>query len=384
MQKITVGDARPDMIVAKDVYNNTGVMLVSSGTELDSAVVEKLLNVGIHEVFVSPVNKANSEAQSLESAFAEISKFEKLEEKNKPSALFYDPDLKLDDVIYDKTREQAEKYVKKTMLKVGNMGRIDLSKISAILDSIIEQLLSKRDMVLTLSKLRSIDDYTYEHSVNVCILSLITGIDMKLDKITLKQLGTGAILHDIGKVGIPEEIIKKPTRLTSDEFEQIKLHTDLGYNILINNNVQEEAALIALCHHEKYDGTGYNHNLKSDRINLLARITAVSDVYDAMSNDRVYKMGKKPDIVYKEMIDLSNKHFDEDILTNFINHISMYPTGTGIILNTNHKGIVIQQNKFLPQSPVIRIFKESTNESPAEHVDIDMAKTKYIYIKDTY
>jgi HD-GYP domain-containing protein (c-di-GMP phosphodiesterase class II) len=373
MQKIMIGDVKTGDIIAKDIFNYDGVMLVPSGTSIKENAVKRLRESGIREVFVKPQDIRDNASDELQLSFKESVYCESI-----------DAFTKLDDFIYQKTREQAQKYIKKTMFKVSTMNSLDFRKISALVGEIIEQLLEQKDIVLTLSKLRSVDDYTYEHSVNVCILSLIIGIDLNLNKASLINLGIGSMLHDIGKVGVSEDILKKPSRLTNYEFDEIKRHTDFGYQILKSSNIPEESAIIALCHHEKYDGTGYNAKMKGKDINTLARITAIADVYDAMSNDRVYKRKKQPDLVYREIIRLGDSHFDAEYLSLFMRHLCMYPVGTGVVLNTNHTGVVIKQNKFLPESPVIRVFKNNQVSLKVEYTDIDMSSTKYLYIKETF
>src|SRR5690606_18777168 len=138
-------------------------------------------------------------------------------------------------------------------------------------------------------RLRTIDDYTYEHSVSVCVVSLIIGMNLELKVPELKTLGTGALLHDVGKVCISEEVLKKPASLTFDEYCEVKSHTEIGYKLLIKSGVSEEAAQIALFHHEKYDGTGYNRKLSGEQIPYLSRIVTLADSYDAMSSDRYYR-----------------------------------------------------------------------------------------------
>lgn len=373
MQRICIGDIKPGNIIAKDIFNLDGILLVPSGTSIGEKIVVRLKDAGIREVFIKPQDINNEEPEVLKKAFENTSSLESIN-------VF----LKLDDIIYQKTREQAQKYIKKTIFKVGTMSGQNFRRISLLIEEIIEQLLEQKDVILTLSKLRSVDDYTYEHSVNVCILSLIMGIDLNLDKNSLKNLGIGAMLHDIGKVGVSEDVLKKPSRLTSYEFDEIKRHTNFGYEILKSSNVPEEAAVIALCHHEKFDGTGYNSKIKGKDIHTLARITSIADVYDAMSNDRVYKQKKKPDIVFKEIIKLGGTHFDNELLSVFMKHITMYPVGTGVILNTNHKGVVIKHNNFLPESPVVRVFKNNSGNAKIEYADIDISTTKYLFIKDTF
>lgn len=361
MQKISVDEVASGAIIAKDIFNIDGVMLIPKGAVLRGDFVQRLEEIGVNEVFIE-----DEEAEKQET----IELFRK--------------SVDLDDVIYEKTRFQAQKQIKKIIVKLSTMSNINLDKICTVVEEIIEQMLSKKDIVLTLSRLRSIDDYTYEHSVNVSVLSLMVGIDMNLDKETLKKLGIGAILHDIGKIGISEDILKKPTRLTNAEYDEIRRHTDFGYEILMGTNVSEEAAQIALHHHEKFDGSGYNAKLKGKNIPMFSRIVAVADVYDAMSNDRIYKKRMPPDRVYKEIARLANSHFDSEIMERFVKHLSLYPVGTGVILNTNHKGIVVAQNKLLPESPVIRVFKKVTTDMKVNFTDIDLSTTKYLYVKETF
>lgn len=361
MQRTLISELKPGVILAKDIYNHNGVMLIPKGTTSSGDLIKYLQNAGVNDIYT------DDEEQETYEAINDLQK-----------------NLCIDDIICNNTKVQAQKQIKKTMLRFNSMGKIQIGKINALVESIIEQLLSKRDIVLSLSRLRSIDNYTYEHSLNVCVLSIILGIDLKVEKQLLSILGTGAIMHDVGKVVVPEDILKKPSRLTPAEFAEIKKHTEYGYEILKNSDISEEAAGIALYHHEKYDGSGYNRNFSGERIPLFSRIVAVADAYDAMSNDRVYKKRMQPDQVYREIVRLTGKHFDTSVIEMFLKHLSIYPVGTGVILNTNHKGVVIAQNKYLPESPVIRIFKRDRNSSRVVGVDIDLSQTKYLHIKETF
>ena len=361
MQRTLLSELKPGVVIAKDIYNHNGVMLVPKGTTSSGDLIQQLQNTGISDIYTK------DDEQEI---FEAITKLQK--------------NLCIDDIICKNTKVQAQKQIKKTMLRFNSMGKIQIKKINTLVESIIEQLLSKRDIVLTLSRLRSIDNYTYEHSLNVCVLSIILGIDLKIDKQLLNILGTGAIMHDVGKVVISEDILKKPTKLTAAEFEEIKKHTEYGYEILKNSDISEEAAGIALYHHEKYDGSGYNRNFSGEQIPLFSRIVAVADAYDAMSNDRIYKKRMSPDLVYREIVRLNGRHFDSSVIEMFLKHLCLYPVGTGIILNTNHKGVVIAQNRYLPESPVVRIFKKDRSNARVVGVDVDLSLTKYLHIKETF
>ena len=361
MQKIAIGEIIPGSVVAKDIYTEEGVMLVPKGTVLKDGFARRLEEIGVDELFIER---------------SEQDKIRILEQyQNTPH---------LDDVIYEKTREQAQKQIRKTMIKLTAMSSINVDNIADIIDDIIDQLLSKKDVIITLSRLRSIDNYTYEHSVNVCVTSVMIGIDLSLDKFSLKNLGLGAILHDVGKVAISEDILKKASKLTNDQFEIVKSHTEYGYRLLLNSNVSQEAAQIALYHHEKFDGTGYNGKLKGNDIPFLSRIVTVADAYDAMSNDRVYKKRMSPDKVYREIATLGGRHFDFHIAEKFLRRLDLYPVGTGVVLSNNLRAVVTSQNKLLPESPCVRVFEKERRSTKVKYIDIDLSKENNMFIIGTF
>lgn len=361
MQKTYLSAVTPGAIIAKDVYGMDGVLLISKGSAFREHFANRFRDQGVTSIFVE---KDGSMTQKT------IDKIQK--------------SLDISDVIHEKTRNQALNQMKKTMVRFGHVSGVNINEISKLIEEMIEQLLDSKDFVFALSQIRSIDDYTYHHSVNVGVVSLIIGLDLKLDKESLKSLGIGAILHDIGKIMISEDILKKPGKLTKEEYIEIKMHPVYGYEILKKAGVSEESAQIALYHHEKWDGTGYIKGLKNDKIPLYSRIVAVADVYDAMSNDRIYQKKYSHDKIYSEITHLGNKHFDQDIMEKFAKHLSIYPNGTGIILNTDHRGIVLGQNKSYPESPIVRVFKNEKTDIKNLFVDVDLSITKHLYIKSTF
>jgi len=361
MQKTYLSAVTPGAIIAKDVYGMDGVLLVSKGSTFKEHYTSRFKEQGVTSLFIKEKDAETEEA------IKEVQR-----------------SMQIGDVIHEKTRNQAISQVKQTMVRFGQSSGINIKEISKLVEEMIEQLLENRDFVFALSQIRSIDDYTYHHSVNVGVLSLIMGIDMNLDQDDLKKLGIGAILHDIGKIMIAEAILKKPGRLSKEEFAEIKKHPLYGYEILKQAGINEESAKIALHHHEKYDGTGYNEGLKSDKIPLFSRIVAVADVYDAISNDRIYQKRLTHDKVYSEITHLGDKHFDKNIMEKFARHLSIYPNGTGIILNTNHKGVVLSQNNLYPESPNVRIFKNDRKDIKNLYVDIDLSLMPHLYIKSTF
>ncbi len=368
MQKIRVNQIAQGAVIAQDIHADDGRMLISKGAQYRGSFLGRLENAGIYEVFIEdPDDAKTGEPMSV------LSPLERLQQ-----------DIHIDDVIYEKTRKQAEHQVMKIMVRLTSMRQANLDKLFRVVDAIMEQLLSSTDLVLSLSKLRSIDDYTYEHSVNVCVISILIGIDMFMDKAALRELGIGAILHDIGKVGVNEKIIKKPGRLNRNEFDEIKRHTELGYQILKGAGFGEDVAKIALYHHERIDGSGYPHHLEGREIPAYARVVAIADFYDAISNNRIYRKRMTPDDAYREIIKTSTNHLDELLVEKFLRHIHMYPVGCGVVLNTFEKGVVIRQNRLMPESPVVRIFARVEGRLVPRYEDLDLSAHPSLFITRTF
>lgn len=366
VEKTTIDQAKIGSKLAKDVYTISGKLLVKKGSTYREPFIEHFREHGVHEIFIEP----EGDVADVEATFDPVEMSRVV------------PDIKL--VIEDKTRHHAYNQIKKTLSSISAVSNANIYKLKMVVEEIIEEMFKNKDFVLTLSQMRSVDDYTYQHSVNVGVLSILIGVDLGLDKDTLKQLGIGAILHDIGKIMISDDIIKKPAKLTTIEYQEVKKHTDYGYELLKRTNVSEEAAQIALFHHEKYDGSGYNKGLASTSIPLFARIVAVADVYDAMSNDRVYKKKVPHDQVFREISHLGNQHFDSKIMETFVRRLCIYPNGCGVILSSGERGMVIGQNGIFPESPQVRIFTPKSGNIKSLYYDIDLSKDRRHHIIGTF
>ncbi|MDP4094229.1 MAG: HD-GYP domain-containing protein [Bacillota bacterium] len=350
MRKVQVDKAQPGSILAKSIFTADGRELLSAGIEVRPAFFKKLKEHGINEIYIEDDISNN---------------------------------IQISDVVKDQTRQEAKELVKNIMNNYTLASSFNSERVKGIIDNILKELLESDEIIINLSDIKSVDDYTFEHSVNVCMLSLITGIGLGFDLPKLKDLGVGAILHDIGKLRIPEEILKKPSQLTVDEFEEIKKHTVYGYEILKNNHkVSMMSAFIAFGHHERYDGSGYPLQIKGDSIHQCARIVAIADVYDALTSDRVYRKKLRPHEVVEYITSLGSNHFDQKIVESFIKYIAIYPKGTGVLLNTKEKALVVKNNKKIPTRPVVRVVYTPTGEKISEPYDVDLASQNSIYILD--
>jgi HD-GYP domain-containing protein (c-di-GMP phosphodiesterase class II) len=350
MRRVNIDSIQFGVKLARTIFNSDGGVLLTKGVELKEPFIEKLRKHGVSEVY-------------LEDDLSE--------------------GVQVKDVVQDQTRSEAVVLAKRTMQNYNFTSSVDVENVKKIVNGIIDELLGNDDILYNLSEIKSVDDYTFEHSVNVCILSLITGIGLGFDISRLRELGVGAMLHDIGKLCIPQEILKKPSQLTVDEFEEIKKHTIFGYEILKKSEkVSLVSAYIAFGHHERFDGSGYPLQLKNENIQLCARIVAVADVYDALTSDRVYRKKLKPNEVYEYITSLGANHFDPRVIENFVKYVTIYPVGTGVLLNTRERALVVRHNKNLPTRPVVRIIYDEKMKRHAILKEIDLSEQTNIFIVD--
>lgn len=225
------------------------------------------------------------------------------------------------DVIGESVRVSMVKLVK-TFFRVASGNEMDVSvflglqrKVVAIIDDVLEN----KDVLYNLVDLKIYDDYTYQHSVNVTILSVVMGINIGLSEKELKELALSAIIHDIGKVFIPSDILNKKSSLTGREFEKIKTHVIEGSNFVCSKlNFTESVHLGMVEHHERWDGSGYPYGHVGRKISLFGRIIAVADVYDALSSDRPYRKRLSPSDAFEYVVAHSGSHFDPEIIRNIL------------------------------------------------------------------
>lgn len=364
-RQVRAKELRPEMILAEPIYDTDGKTLFSEGLRLNKKRIERMLSLDretfyIEEISYAPERKAGIVRES--------------------ATLFEETAAKRKKILLNKTRDEAAEIVGDMLEKVLDNHSIKAEKIKKIVERMIDVILSDEKVVLNLSNLSTIDDYLLSHCVNVCVLSLVTGVYLGLTQSKLMQLGSGALIHDIGKMLIPQEIYNKPEPLTDEEFSEIQHHTLYGYKILKDTlNFESDAANIALHHHERMDGLGYPHGLCKNDIPLFAKIVGVVDVFDAMTTDRIYCEKVDYYIGVSYLIKHSGTQFDVEIVKKFITMIGYYPIGLYVKLNTGDVGRVINKNKLCP---LVRVVKDSNGHVLQNYYEIDLYKNPSISIID--
>lgn len=234
---------------------------------------------------------------------------------------------------------------------------VEIGVIEDWADNMIDAILVDSDAIKVVSALRKKDTYLLEHSVNVACLLITFGRYLEMDKQVLRQLAVGGILHDVGKIKVKSEILNKPSRLTPEEFEHMKLHQVFAEEII--PHVEGLSAIsqeVCLMHHEKLDGKGYPKGLTEDEIPLHGRMSSIIDIYDALTADRCYKNGMSSVEAFKIMLGMTPYQLDQSLVYKLINCIGMYPVGSLVELSDGKVGIVWTSHPDKPLKPEIKCF----------------------------
>jgi len=260
-------------------------------------------------------------------------------------------------------------------VRMGNA--IKVSEAAPLVEEISQSITRNPEAFLNLARLKTKDDYTYMHSVAVCALMIALGKQLGLTGEDLKEVGLAGLLHDVGKMMIPDEVLNKPGKLTDEEFEIIKGHPLKGWELLHGSpDITATALDVCLHHHERVDGKGYPDKLSGDKLTLFARMGAVCDVYDALTSNRCYKNGWEPADTIRKMAEWKDGHFDERVFQAFVKTIGIYPSGTLVRLKSGRLAIVLEQTEKSLLMPIVKVFFSTKSNEPILPEMIDLSRSQ--------
>lgn len=253
-------------------------------------------------------------------------------------------------------------------------------QFSPTLEEIISQLRQNNGAGEQLGSVYISDGELFHHSVNVTFYALTLGIHHNFSSSDLIELGMGTLLHDVGKLRVDQRILRKPGRLTEDEFQQVQLHTRHGYEILdALQDVSTKSALVALQHHERLDGSGYPYKLKGEDIHPFSQLTAVVDVYEALTANRVYREAFLPHNALSIILEDRGVRLSEEHVDAFMKTISIYPLGMSVRLSNGDSAVVISPSAYNQQFPIVRAIENEQGET-IQPYELNLAESSDIHI----
>lgn len=337
MKYISIEMVEPGQILGRSIFSSNGSVLLSENVELTVYMINTLKRIGVTMLYIKDAR--------------------------------YD-DLEIDDPISEETKRLVLGRMNETFDTLRSGKEFDSRAISHSADLLIEDILQNKDVLLQLTDIRTKDNDDYLHALNVCMMSVLMGINLGLSTLQLKDLAIGALLHDIGKLNQTEEDeTDLKTHHTWKGFQLLKQKKE--YNLLI--------AHVALQHHESPDGSGLPRKLDSENIHLYAKIVAVANYYDNCISD--FSQGKRvlPHEACEEMMGLSGKKLDHHVLLQFLKTVSIYPTGYSVKLSTKETGVVVGQHRGLPSRPIVRVVI-TDEDGDMEVKEIDLARHTTVFI----
>ncbi|MDX9871256.1 MAG: HD domain-containing protein [Clostridia bacterium] len=333
MRSIDVSQLNSGMKIAKAIYDDNGRILLNVGTVLTSRYIEKLDSLGIPFVYIEDEIVGH---------------------------------LEVEDLIHDRIKIQTIKALKQITENIRLRAEVDLRQISDMVNSILDDLRGVPNLVVQLLDIRAGNMYVYNHSVSVCVLSLITGMSLSLDELKIKTLGMGAILHDIGK-----------------SLSEGPEHTLHGFEILRSNKtLNVTAAHVTYQHHERYDGEGYPRQLKGEEIHLYGAIVAAANYYDNLVSNPDPAKRLHPYQALEVVLAESGRALHPDVVKAFCKNIAPYPIGSTVRLNDGSIGVVISIDQNMPSRPVVKVVANGHGVLLQEFPDLDLMEAPTLFIVD--
>ena len=343
MIRLKSNQLKTGMVTAQSIFNEKGAAFLVRGTPLTDRYIYRLRQLSVPELHVT----------SLSSNF-----------QLQPPP----------DIIKEHTRVQAVENVAETFRQAEMHGRFNMSLIERCADLLVRDIMSKKKNLVQITDIRLHDSYTFSHSVNVAVLSAMLGNLCGYSKSKLQVITLGGLLHDIGKLAVPTSILNKPGALTADEFKIIRRHPSEGRRLLkeLKSPIASILAIIAVQHHEHIDGSGYPNHIRGKSIHPYCRITAIADVYDALTSVRPYKKAYKPNVVYQMMMHYSPGHFNMDRLRLFFENVAIYPVGT--VMKTQFGYAIVKKVVFgHTLAPIVIVFADDNGKLVKKPFGINLA-----------
>jgi putative nucleotidyltransferase with HDIG domain len=353
----------------QDVFNANGKLLLSSLKITDPEQIESLKHQGVQFAYIAP----SAESTAVPPAPAASAPDEEQQQQRERA---YYKELTKAKEVHQATLEAA----RNTLHDVRFGKPVGIEAITLAAEDMVSSIMRNPDALVSLAQIKGYDEYTYVHSVNVGILITSLVHSMNYSEEQLLEAGVGGLLHDIGKMRVPEHILNKPGKYTPEEFSIMKRHPENGLTILKNAHaISDFSRLVIIEHHERFNGKGYPKGLHESTIHEIGLIAAVSDVYDAMTTDRIYRPAWTPQRTLAMIFQGCDIEYSRRIVELFTKNLGIYPVGSFVRLATREMGVVIRVDKGSILTPdVLILFDEKSErlEKPKEYNLLELQKSE--------
>lgn len=349
MRLVSVRNIQSGMEIAKPIHSDDGKVLLGVGVYLSQRMIDTLKRRNITHIYIK--DEATKDI--------EVSDDIPLEVRIEASTAIQN--------TFENLQSDESSFYKHFDLNV--------SKLQQVFKNLMKEIKSTNNAMNLLTNVYVHDNYTFSHSTNVTIYVLAMAIKLGYNEKKLNEIGMGSMLHDIGKILIPKEILNKQGKLTNEEYDIVKQHPTFGFELL---RKQHEVSLLsahcAFQHHEKLDGTGYPRGLKEEEIHPYGKIMAICDVFDALTSNRSYRDAMLPHTAMEILFAGANTHFDSELIRVFQRSVATYPEGVTVELNTGETGIVVSYQFSAPARPIVRVIKDPYGNRVHKPYDVDLSK----------
>ncbi|NPV90082.1 MAG: HD-GYP domain-containing protein [Firmicutes bacterium] len=340
MRRISIDFLEPGMENGQPIYGPNGKVLLGRGVKFSEPYILRLKQLGITSVYI--VDEIVD-------------------------------DVVVPDVIGEDLRRETVNQMQKAYSSIALERRLNTKNLSNLVADIMDGVLGNPKVLAQMTDIRSHDDFIFLHSVNVCVLAMMIGRSMSMSPAQLRDLGTGALLHDVGWTKLPREILEKDERLTVDETQVMQRHTTYGFDILRDYfELSLLSSHIAYQHHERYDGSGYPRGLRENGIHEFARVTAVVDVYDTMLSKRRYRGAYSLFDTLEELRLGTGKLYDPDVVYALFKNVAIYPVGSLVELSTGDIAMVVRTDQDSQYQPVVRRLIDSQGRRIEREKELDL------------
>ena len=374
IKRISIDKLRPKMYVSNlncDWMPHHSMQ--KEGRIPNTAIIEQLKDKGIKEVYIDTDRGIDEE-----DAFT----LEEVEQQNegklqKAGALSMDSagtvSVEEELIRANKLQDKAKSIMTGVLSDVKFGKPLETEAFDDLANGMIDSVIRNHNALACLGRIRAKDTYLMEHSINLAVLMGIFAKSMSIDRDTMQQVMVGALLHDIGKIMVPDNILHKPGKLDDDEFARMKQHVVFSRDLLKNTpGIQPLTIDVAAQHHERIDGSGYPEGLTGCQICREGKMVAITDVYDAITADRCYHKGLAPTVALKKLLEWSGTHLEESLVHTFIRSMGIYPVGSLVMLESGRLAVVIEASEKDQTRPIVKVIYHARLKQfiPTEVIDL--------------